>query len=61
MPVSVARRKGIFRIIEATTGKIAKNKAGTAVDGGGHSSRKRATSQVAAINSSKGTTKRRRV
>jgi hypothetical protein len=37
-------------VIEANTGKISKNRGGTAVDGGGHSSRKKATNQVRAIN-----------
>lgn len=50
MPVRVAKRAGKFRVIEATTGRLATNKSGTAVDGGGHSSRARATKQIQAIN-----------
>lgn len=50
MPVIVAKRAGKFRVVEATTGKIAKNRGGTATDGGGHSSRARATKQIQAIN-----------
>jgi hypothetical protein len=52
MPVKVLRRNGIFRVVEANTGRIAKNAGGTAVDGGGHSSRRMATGQVRAINAS---------
>lgn len=52
MPVMVAKRNGKFRVVEAETGKIATNNAGTAVDGGGHSSRARALAQVRAINRS---------
>lgn len=53
MPVKVVKRGGKFRVVEAATGKIAKNKAGTAVDGGGFSSKDKAVGQVGAINSSK--------
>ena len=52
MPVKVARRGNKFRVVESATGKIVTNKAGTPVDGAGHSSRDKAKSQVQAINTS---------
>ena len=52
MPVSVSKRSGKFRIVDPS-GKITKNKAGTAVDGGGHIDRQRAQKQAAAINRNK--------
>ena len=39
-----------FRVVECLTGKLVKNKAGTAVDGGGFRSAARAKSQAVAIN-----------
>ena len=53
MPVKVAKRSGKFRVIEANTGRIAKNKAGTAIDGGGHSTMNKAVKQVGAVNTPK--------
>lgn len=50
MPVSVAKRGKKFRVIEKATGKIAKNKAGTAIDGGGHTTMAQAVKQVGAVN-----------
>ncbi len=50
MPVKVKRVGGKFRIVETKTDSISTNKGGTAVDGGGHSSRERAMAQAAAIN-----------
>jgi hypothetical protein len=50
MPAKVAKRGGKFRVVEARTGRIVKNKAGTAADGGGHRSRARAQAQARAIN-----------
>lgn len=50
MPVKVAKKGDKFRIIEAATGAIAKNNSGTALDGGGHSSKLDASRQAAAIN-----------
>lgn len=41
---------GKYRVVESRTGKIAKNAAGTAADGGGHRSHAAAVSQVQAIN-----------
>lgn len=50
MPVKVKKIGGKFRIVENKTNGISTNKGGTAVDGGGHSSRERAMAQAAAIN-----------
>lgn len=66
MPVRVKRVGGKFRIVETKTDSISTNKGGTAVDGGGHSSRERAMAQAAAINANssgvpaRGRRKRRR-
>lgn len=49
MPVMAKKVGGKYRVVEAATGKIAKNKAGTPVDGGG-SSAEGARKQAAAIN-----------
>lgn len=52
MPVTTKRRGNKTRVIEKATGRIARNKAGTPVDGGGHSSKAEAQSQARAINRS---------
>ncbi len=52
MPVSVAQRGDLFRIIESD-GKLAKNKAGSVVDGGGHKTRSAAEAQSRAVNANK--------
>jgi len=54
MPVKVAKKGDKFRVIEAKTGKIAKNKAGTAIDGGGHATMAQAVKQVGAVNTPRG-------
>ena len=51
MPVTVSKRGPKFRVVEAGSGKIVKNRAGTAVDGGGHASKSKASRQARAINS----------
>jgi hypothetical protein len=48
MPISVKKVKDKFRLVEPD-GSIAKNKKGTAIDGGGHSSRSDASKQARAI------------
>ena len=53
MPVKTTKRGGKYRVVEAATGRIAKNKGGTAADGGGHSSPGKARAQVGAINTPK--------
>jgi len=50
MPVIIKKRGDRFRIVEKNTGKIAKNKAGTALDGGGHKSKAAADKQRSAVN-----------
>lgn len=49
MPVKVSKRRGKFRVVEPG-GKLARNKAGTTVDGGGHKSKTTAQKQCNAIN-----------
>lgn len=50
MPVKVAKRGEKYRIVEASTGKLARTKKGAAVDGGGHKSKEKAQKQARAIN-----------
>jgi hypothetical protein len=50
MPLRAARKGDKYRIVETETGRIAKNKAGTAIDGGGFKSRSRAVKQAQAVN-----------
>ena len=50
MPVKVQKRGKKFRVVEAMTMKIVKNKAGTPVDGGGHAMQIKAMRQAKAIN-----------
>ena len=50
MPTKVAKRGNKFRVVDPN-GKITKNRAGTAVDGGGHKTKKGAQAQSRAINS----------
>ena len=52
MPVKSVKRGSKFRVVEASTGRIAKNRAGTPVDGGGHASQGKASRQASAINTS---------
>ena len=49
MPVKVEKRDDKYRVVE-TDGSIAKNKGGTAADGGGHDTREEAQRQANAIN-----------
>lgn len=53
MPLTTEKRGKKWRVIEKNTGKIAKNAAGTAMDGGGHSTQNKAKSQIRGINISK--------
>ena len=50
MPVTTAKRGDKYRVIEKATGRIAKNQAGTALDGGGKASKAAAQKQAAAVN-----------
>lgn len=52
MPATVVKRGNKWRVIDANNGKITKNKSGTAVDGGGYSSKEKAQAQARAINAS---------
>ena len=49
MPVSVVKRNGRFRLVDAD-GKVAKGVGGKPVDGNGHGTEEDAQSQAAAIN-----------
>lgn len=49
MPVTVQKKGGKFRVVEGG-GSVAKNLSGTAVDGGGHGSKAKASAQARAIN-----------
>lgn len=51
MPARVRKIGDKWRVIEPS-GSVVTNKAGTAVDGGGHTSKHRAQMQAAAINMS---------
>jgi len=53
MPVKVKKVGNKYRVVESATGKVAKNSAGTAIDGGGHGSKQKAVSQVRAVNRKK--------
>lgn len=50
MPNTIKNIKGKWHVVESKTGKVTKNQAGTAVDGGGHVSRLSAQRQAQAIN-----------
>ncbi len=50
MPVRVIKQGPKFRVVEGPQGKIAKNKGGSAVDGGGHITKEKAIKQSQAIN-----------
>jgi len=50
MPVKALKRGPVYRIVEAATGRITRNKSGTSVDGGGHKTREKAMKQASAIN-----------
>lgn len=52
MPVCVEKRDDKWRIVECDNRKIAKNAAGTALDGGGHGSAAKAQAQARAVNRS---------
>lgn len=50
MPARVVKRGSKWRVVEPN-GKLVKNKKGTAVDGGGHTSKAKAQRQANAVNS----------
>ncbi len=51
MPYKIAKRGKKFRILDQN-GRIAKNRAGTAMDGGGHNTERGAKRQVNAVSMS---------
>lgn len=53
MPVTVRKSDDKYRVVEADSGRIAKNRSGTAVDGGGYESRRKAAAQARAINANR--------
>jgi len=48
MPASVSLRNGKWRVVEPSGSLVTRN--GTAVDGGGHTSKEKAVAQAQAIN-----------
>ena len=50
MPDRAEKRRNKWRVVEATTGRIARTKRGNPVDGGGHKTREAAQHQVNARN-----------
>ena len=50
MPVKVEKRGIQYRVVESIGHKIAKNKNGSSLDGGGHLTKDKAIKQVQAIN-----------
>jgi len=53
MTDKAVKRKGVWRVVESDSGRVTKNDAGTAVDGGGHPTEAAARKQIAAINASR--------
>jgi hypothetical protein len=49
MPYKVVKRGKKWRLVKPGTGKVAKGRGASPVDGGGHSSRGRALAQARAI------------
>lgn len=52
MPYSVKKIRGKYRVVKKSTGRVAFNKAGTPLDGGGHESAAKAGRQIGAIEDS---------
>ena len=52
MPVKIAKKGNKFRLVESSTGRIAKNQGGTAIDGGGRASKAALEPQRKAVNAS---------
>ena len=50
MPLTVKKRGDKYRVVEVDTGRIAKNAAGTSLDGGGRESKAAAMKQAQAVN-----------
>lgn len=50
MPVKVEKRDGKYRVVEVSSGRIARGARGGSADGGGHAAKSKAEAQAAAIN-----------
>jgi hypothetical protein len=50
MPFKTKKIGKKFRVVKSSTGKIAKNRSGTAIDGGGSTSRAKVIRQITALN-----------
>lgn len=50
MPVKVEKRGPKYRVVESVGHKIAKNRSGSSLDGGGYSTKDKAVKQVQAVN-----------
>lgn len=53
MPATVKKQAGKYRVVEPN-GRLVRNKAGTPVDGGGHTTESAAKQQARAINANSG-------
>ena len=53
MPVCVEKRGSKWRVVECDSRSVAKNRAGTALDGGGHSGPTMAKRQARAVNTTR--------
>jgi len=53
MPVKVAKRGTLFRVVEVKDGKVSLMESGKPRDGGGHKTIQKAFAQAAAINKGK--------
>ena len=53
MPAKAEKRGDVYRVVEAGSGVLVRNDAGTPVDGRGHRTRDAAQAQARAINASK--------
>ena len=54
MPVTVKHQGSLWRVVEASNGRIAKNRSGSPIDGGGFSSKAQAQAQARAVNARTG-------
>lgn len=53
MPVTCQKSGDKYRVVEAEGGKVATNRSGTAVDGGGHETEEACKQQAQAINANR--------
>lgn len=52
MPVRTVKRGNRYRLLESGSRRLARNTAGTPIDGGGHASAGKASRQARAVNAS---------